>query len=479
MSRYLDFRLAGEPRRLLFGDDVHSVIEIAVTVARDMALHGYLAQSAEIIAPIWNFSVPGDRPFSHDFVRNTISTAGVEMLWKAAKFKPKGFDGWQSLLSELKYTDKQLEIEQRHYFCQNDPTVEVGPATNIPEWIVMQRNLSVRVDPQTGVAKLPTRGTENTCLWFLCYYIDDISPPSAPERVGSRPLALGLDLALKYDDHAHVRKIFERFGSRIANMVPDACRELALAPRTGRIVCKMTAIREATGLTVSRAQAIASELVDSLRIRLYSGEPRPHSDLSWRRLLAEIEKREIELQEEEHEAVLPFLRPPATREQIEQAETQLGISLPQDYKDFLAVSDGLGSHNLAQTTPLLSVDEIFWDVEHRNMRVEYRRFETPNEKAASLPCLDRVLQISEADEDAAASWWLIEPSLICSAKDHMGEAGTADWLGVNYAEWNPIFSNRGSFRYVACCHSYCADSRRSLMMERRLSLLMDLEGRLD
>ncbi|KAG9084109.1 hypothetical protein FS749_005497, partial [Ceratobasidium sp. UAMH 11750] len=429
MSRYLDFRLAGEPRRVLFADDDHTVVEIAVTVARDMALHGYLDQSAEVIALIWNFSVPGERPFSHAFVRDTISAAGLEILWRAARFEPKGFDGWQPLLTELKYSNEQIEIEQRRYFCQIDPTVEVEPASNIPQWVVLQKTLSVQVDPETGTACLPKEYAESTCQWLLCNYIDDISPPSAPERVGSRPLALGLDLALKYNDHDHVWKIFQRFASRIANLVPDACRELALAPRIGRIVCTMTAIREATGLTESRAQMIVAELLNCLRVRLYTGEPRPHLGLSWKRLLAEIWKREIELREEEHEAVLPFLRPPATQEQIEQAEKQLGISLPQDYKDFLAVSDGLGSHNLALTTPLLSVDDIFWDFEHRNMRVEYRRFETPNAKAASLPPLDRVLQISEMDEDAAATWWLIEPSLVRSAKDHIGEAGAADWLG--------------------------------------------------
>ena len=48
-----------------------------------------------------------------------------------------------------------------------------------------------------------------------------------------------------------------------------------------------------------------------------------------------IEKRETAIQEEEHEIVSPFLRPPATLEQIEEAEAYLGISLPQDYKVYI------------------------------------------------------------------------------------------------------------------------------------------------
>ncbi|KAG8678055.1 hypothetical protein FRC09_020152, partial [Ceratobasidium sp. 395] len=382
MSRYLDFRLASEAQRLLFADDDHTVVEIAITVARDMALHGYLAQSEAIIAPIWRTSRSGSGLFSHDFLRNTISAAGIEMLWKSADFRPKGIPGWISLLDELAYTDEQLEMEQRDHFCSDNSVDDVAPADTAqnPKWDYIRESLKVKIGPQTGVRRLPTQETERDCLRNICNHIDEISPPFAPERVGSRPLGIAIDLALKYNDHINTLNIFKRFASRIANLVPDAARELALAQRTGKIVRGTTSLREATGLSTEKAKEITAKLTTALQSRLYHGEPRPHSLLSWETLLAEIEKWEARLQEDEHEDELPFLRPPAAPEQIELAEQQLGISLPQDYKDFLAVSDGLGSFNLAQTTPLLSVNEIFWDVEHHDVRVEYRRFDAPNEK---------------------------------------------------------------------------------------------------
>ncbi|QRW04338.1 SMI1/KNR4 family containing protein [Ceratobasidium sp. AG-Ba] len=464
MSQYLDLKLSAEPRRVLYADDDHTAVEIAVAVARDMALHGYMSQSEEILAPIWNFSKSDDcTTFSHDFVRNSISLAGLEMLWKESKYKPKGLMiRWRSLISELKYTDKQLELEQREYFCQIDETVEAVRSSPRAQWVAMQKCLSVLVDPVTGARKLPPRSDEIACKIVLGSMANDAPPLSGPQCIGSKSLALALDLALKYRDWDTIPKIFKIFAFRIANLVSDATRELALAPRTGQIVCNMTTIRDATGLTLRKAEEITDELVGSLKNRFRYGEPRPHSKLSWEQLIAEIEKRESLIQEEEHEVALPFHRPPATPKQIEETEAYLRVRLPQDYKDFLAVSDGLGSFNISQTTPLLSVDEIFWDTSHRDLLVEYRRFETPNEKVASLPRLNRVLQISEVDDDAAASWWFIEPSLVRAAKDHTGELGGANWLGVNYAEWNPIFSNRGSFR---------------LMMERRLSFLIDAENR--
>ncbi|KAG9119803.1 hypothetical protein FRC07_004977, partial [Ceratobasidium sp. 392] len=439
MSRYLDLRMLNESERALYTDDDHTAVEIAVAVARDMALHGYLSRSAEIIAPIWEFSRSGNRSFSHGFLRNTISLSGLEVLWKYSNFKPRNLPGWISLLSELGYTSEHLELEQRDHFCQTIPAAgaALSETTSNPKWNLMVKSLKVNVDPKTGARRLPHRDTERECLRTLCHYIDEISPPSAAERVGSRPLGLAIDLAIKYNDHENTLKIFEKFAARIANLVPDAARELALAARTGKIIRDMTALRDATGLTEQLARGIAGTISLNVRRRLNYGEPRPHMKLSWGQLLSEIDKREARTYENEYDAELPFLRPPATPDQIEQAEIDLSITLPQDYKDFLAVSDGLGSYNLAQTTPLIPVDLIFWDEEHCNLRVEYRRFETKNDKAASLPSLNRALQISEVDDDAAANWWLIEPSLIRSAKGHMDESGAVDWLGVNYAEWNP------------------------------------------
>lgn len=112
-------------------------------------------------------------------------------------------------------------------------------------------------------------------------------------------------------------------------------------------------------------------------------------------------------------------------------------------------------------------------MEHQELKVEYRRFETLHFKTDQLPSLHRVLQISEIDDEAAAHWWLIEPGLVEDAKRCMGEGGPTNWLGVNFAEWSPTFSNRGSFRYVPQIWlKEGAEIWLRIMMERRLSILM-------
>jgi hypothetical protein len=158
MSGYINLRLSGEPQRVLHADDDHTVVEIAVNAARDIALHGYMSQSAEIIAPMWDFDPLDDKSrkpsFSHNFVRDTISTAGLEMLWRKAGFIPKNIYGWRCLLDDLGYTDEQLEVEQRDYFCISSSYstktslhhASAAPTSGVSQWAVIQNMLAVQTN---------------------------------------------------------------------------------------------------------------------------------------------------------------------------------------------------------------------------------------------------------------------------------------------------------------------------------------------
>ena len=184
----------------------------------------------------------------------------------------------------------------------------------------------------TDVRKLPGRETELKALELLQSYIDNIPPLASQAWPDSRPHSLAFDLSLKYKQLDSCRKYLAIIGTRIVDLVPSATRDLALAPRTGQIVQQERILEQATGLTSDRARTIKSNMVDSLVARLRLGEPRPHSQLSWASLLAEIDTREVLTQESEHETALPFLRPPVTSAEITWAESQLGVTLPQDYK---------------------------------------------------------------------------------------------------------------------------------------------------
>ncbi|CAE6416116.1 unnamed protein product [Rhizoctonia solani] len=432
MSNYFSLRIVGAPKRILYAHSEHNVVEIAGIVARDMALHGYLDESAMVMAPIWNSAAQGRREFSLDFVRTTISNFGLDLIWRGAKFVPLGLDSWESRFDVYRYTDELVEVEQRIHFCSDSGG--------------------------TRILYLPPPKAEIDALERLKAYIgQELS--SIPDAQEYRPCILGLELSLKYGRIQQANGFLSTVVAQIASAGPLATpliRDLALTPRIGSVVRNNSLLGHATGFVRSKARAIAFEAAQALDSRFRWGEARPYANLSWAALLSEIEALESKAWDEEHEPDLPFFRPPASSEQIMRVEQNLGVTLPQDYKEFLTVSNGLGSFNRSDVSPLLSVDEIFWDTRYNGLRVEYRRFES-NSVVSRLPFLRRVLQVADTDGDQYLDWWLIEPALIQEAKRSVGEDGPAEWLGVTYAVWDPQLTHRGSFR---------------MMMERRLAGLV-------
>ncbi|KAG8732929.1 hypothetical protein FRC11_010022 [Ceratobasidium sp. 423] len=465
MSNYFALRIADVPKQILYADDEHKIVRIAVLVARDMALHGYLDESAMVVAPIWNSATQGRRDFSLGFVSSTISRFGLDLIWRGANFVPLGFDSWESGFNRLGYTDELIETEQRIFFCStgsgatNNSHPDISPARS--SWPTIRNMLAVWEDPNTHILYFPLKETELDALGRLEAYIGQ-ELTSSPDLQECRPCILGLELSLKYNEPQLVYQFLSTIAAQIATIGAGAIalvRDLALTPRIGYIVRNNFILRHATGFTRYRAREVAFEAVRALDSRLRWGEARPHADLSWVNLLSEIEALESRMWGGNQESDLPFFRPPASAERIARVERELAVALPQDYKDFLAVSNGLGSFNRFSATPLLSVENIFWDSEHGGLKVEYREFDSDS-IIAQLPPLHRVLQVSDVDDEQDVHWWLIEPALIQEAKWSVGEDGPAEWLGANYAEWAPKITNRGSFR---------------MMMERRLSDLMGEE----
>ncbi|KAH7341360.1 hypothetical protein B0J17DRAFT_625886 [Rhizoctonia solani] len=447
MSNYFSARIADVPKRIIYVDNEHNIVRMSVILARDMALHGYLDESAMVVSPVWSSAIQGRRNFSLGFVRDTISQFGLDLIWRSANFAPWELNSWNFRFDAMGYTDELIEIEQRMYFCSATPGVTHdsyhGASLTRSSWPVIRSMLAVWEDPNTHLLYLPHRETELDALECLESYIGQ-ELPSSLTREGWRPCILGLELSLKYGEPKLVHDFLSTIAAQIASGSSRARThflDLALIPRIGYIM-------QSTRNCPRNNASIGS--------RFHWGEARPYAGLSWIHLLSEIERLESMMWDEEKEVDSPFFRPPASPEQIVQVEQELEVALPRDYKEFLAVSNGLGSYSRFETAPLLSVEDLFWNTGPDRLKVEYRQFESSS-TIAQLPYLDRVLQINDVDYDEDTHWWLIEPALIQEAKWSVGESGPAEWLGVNYAKWNPELTNRGSFR---------------MMMERRLSDLM-------
>lgn len=127
-----------------------------------------------------------------------------------------------------------------------------------------------------------------------------------------------------------------------------------------------------------------------------------------------------------------MFKPPATSEQISQLESRLGTNLPEDYKEFLGITNGFVSDDSMQDgvfngyfpdPALFSTDEVEWLSEDWlalpfEMLKIPREIEDPYRKPSeawdtAMPFLDRVVYVGNRDID---DLWLVHPDLVQKAK---------------------------------------------------------------
>ncbi|KAK7704693.1 hypothetical protein SLS64_008458 [Diaporthe eres] len=127
-----------------------------------------------------------------------------------------------------------------------------------------------------------------------------------------------------------------------------------------------------------------------------------------------------------------MFKQPATTEQISELESRLETSLPQDYKEFLSLTNGFGSGDDMQDgvyngyfpdPELFDTDKVAWLSEDWialpfEMLEIPREIEDPYRKPSeawdtAMPLLNRVVHIGNRDID---DLWLVHPELVQKAK---------------------------------------------------------------
>lgn len=127
-----------------------------------------------------------------------------------------------------------------------------------------------------------------------------------------------------------------------------------------------------------------------------------------------------------------MFKQPATRKQISELESRLETSLPQDYKEFMSITNGFGCGDDMQDgmyngyfpdPELFATDKVAWLSEDwialpfemlkipREIEDPYRK---PSEAwCTAMPMLNRVVHIGNRDID---DLWLVPPELVQEAK---------------------------------------------------------------
>ncbi|KAF8649415.1 hypothetical protein AX16_005856 [Volvariella volvacea WC 439] len=145
-------------------------------------------------------------------------------------------------------------------------------------------------------------------------------------------------------------------------------------------------------------------------------------------------------------------RPPATVAQVAEAEARLGVSLPEDYKEFLRTSNGSGYiPNLAKPA-LKGVESLKWE-DSKDLGVDGLPLDLglqfDPDKVERLPRMGRVISVSSG-EDCEEYVWLVEPSQVKAALDAQPAGYTINeepgWRIAYWIPWIPQLKWHTSFR---------------------------------
>lgn len=203
--------------------------------------------------------------------------------------------------------------------------------------------------------------------------------------------------------------------------------------------CIRSLLADAVGIGAEELKAKGENLVEAFSARLSSGYAENGLEYKTLRELLEVGERNtltgpgLRHWEEMGDGVPETLfKQPTTSEQILKLESRLEISLPQDYKEFLSITNGFGTGDNMQDgmyngffpdPELFAMDQVVWLAEEwielpfemlqipREIEDPYRRVTDAWDTA--MPMVNRVVHIGTRDID---DLWLVPPELVQKAK---------------------------------------------------------------
>ena len=258
----------------------------------------------------------------------------------------------------------------------------------------------------------------------------------------SSGLVKALDLRLQIEDQEHEAEDQEDLPSvdKLLSMIAKRLNtdwKVAKLSQSRRIwkILSQGALARVMGIDTEKVEAFAKVFEETVDERFEKGRS-DYSEMSIKDVLKQIEansRANAEADNEEWyrnlgEDETPF-RDPATSQEIDETEERLGISLPDDYKDFVMTTNGFGSgfEGFIIEPPLHPLSDLrrFRDDEDYFTELSLTCF--PSDEFVSAvyawdPCFDfdepkvgkEAVEIGTGDPDNV---WLISPSKMNEVKD--------------------------------------------------------------
>ncbi|PWN50850.1 hypothetical protein IE53DRAFT_76873 [Violaceomyces palustris] len=323
------------------------------------------------------------------------------------------------------------------------------------------RRRAVQVDASDGSLPLNDRIALDTVQRLLERRQELLEPDDANRF--RRPLSIGIYLAMKFGETCLARQMLELLAEWWADNPEDFCvleiLENALKAPGIDSLLQEGILSKPLGLTQEDAVSATWEGLEQAKSKLEemrkgnipSETTRPYTHLSMEQLLEKIDsvyrqkiqaERQEQLEEDEEEDKdedCGLMAPSgATSEEISEVEKKLGEKLPEDFKEFLSLSDGLDQILIGDDLNVPGIKgckDLEWDTEaEMDLMVE------PELKGdcgkGILPKMEGTGCIDISD-DGEENIWLVSPTVVESARDKVGFKGERPlgWRVLTWEHW--------------------------------------------
>jgi hypothetical protein len=266
--------------------------------------------------------------------------------------------------------------------------------------------------------------------------LDGLLDAGSPDIVGSslfRALTCRVILAARLGDIEDAKRYLILWGEAYKAYPSNWIVWYPLMDRSVATILLGGILAPVWQITPQQCERDAEVIVRAVRERLSTGRQLAYANLSWSQLLVLLR----DLAQKDHSTQWigddqSLERKPATPSAIEAAEVRLGRCLPEDYRQFLRVSNGFGTYS-ATGVEVLPVENIRWlrDAKPELIR-SYEQFD------ASASLVERLQESLLIGRDAHDEQQLL---LVPGEKD------TTELECWFVAHWLPEENRHPTFRY--------------------------------
>jgi hypothetical protein len=428
-----------------------------------MATGGYLAEADQVLTALWSYKLPHSRD-------TWLPDTAFMVLWDAGGKHPDfvpvplqavdaiersirgriAMDRWSYKMPDKPWTEltgqdllrkafltarlvKQNPGENRNMHSILTPAPG-SPPGNLEEQLALVGQF-IKSTSVEATDVFPSAETEGEALAMLTkmleegYYDED-------------GLALGAELAARNGQPDLAIRFAKRYAGKTAmRVVPVNLCSLAASRHVAPLLLQKIVAPELE-LSDSIVQGYVVELLQVLDKRMTQGRSLVYGHLSWKQLLQKLS--EAAIKEDDGRFFEQDIRQSgwlgyqgATKEEISQTEERLGVTLPADFKEFLATTNGL-RHVSVTSGVLLPVAEIDYlkNVEKPyifDLLLNYPPQEGEEEETYREKLHNAILISQYPDEQQV---WLVPED---RAKTH--------WQTWFFAPWAPGYTRFPGFRH--------------------------------